>query len=364
MQPPFHQLISYIAPAAPATRRPAEGPLPHLRPEIGFTPNWYRQHFDVDFGARWHTDAAYRRATLITMRAGLRERFPGTHIGSADSPDRPLDLLTGAFGACVVASIYGVPTVYSADGWPTAGRRYLTDDECDRIEPPDLDANPAFAELMAQVDWIAQSEGRIEGFVNWQGVLNNAHRLRGEQIFLDLHDAPERCRRLFECVLTTMIDATHRLHERQRKSGVDVRFFTVSNCLVNLLSPRQYRQHLLPFDQRLAEEFGCLGVHNCAWNASPYLTAYSEMPDIAYIDMGLTSDLCRARDLFPQARRALMYTPMDVANKSLPQIRADLTRVAREYGPCDVVCADIEAGTPDERVVEVVNLCAELSRTA
>ena len=36
------QLISYIAPGAPATRRPSPGILPFLRPEIGFTPKWYR----------------------------------------------------------------------------------------------------------------------------------------------------------------------------------------------------------------------------------------------------------------------------------------------------------------------------------
>ena len=49
------QLVSYIAPGAPATRRPAEGNEPFLRPEIGFTPAWYRQHLDIDFGERFHT---------------------------------------------------------------------------------------------------------------------------------------------------------------------------------------------------------------------------------------------------------------------------------------------------------------------
>ena len=77
--------------------------------------------------------------------------------------------------------------------------------------------------------------------------------------------------------------------------------------------------------------------------------------------MGLDSDLVRAREFFPNGRRALMYTPMDVVNKTLPQIRQDLERFAREYGPCDVVLADIEAGTSDERVMEVLALCEELS---
>ena len=354
------QLISYIAPGAPATRRPATGSEPHLRPEIGFTPKWYRTALGIDFGERWHNDPAYRRESVVAMRGELRRRFPGTAIGGIDRPDAPLDLITGTYGASLVAAIYGVPIVYAADNWPNCEHCYLDDDAVDALEPPDLDANPAFQALMDQVDWIAGREGRVEGYINWQGVLNNAQRLRGETLFMDMMMDPDRAMHLFECVCTTMIDGARRLHDRQRATGVDVRFFTVSNCLVNMVSPDQYRDLLLPWDQRIAREFGCIGIHNCAWCADPYMDAYAEVPHLAYIDMGQDSDLVRARDLAPHARRAIMYTPMDLANKPLDAIRADLDRIARDYGPCDLVAADIEAGTPDERVQEVIKMCAEI----
>ena len=354
-------LVSYIAPAAPARRRPAAGDEPFLRPDMGFTPNWHRAALGIDFGARWHSDPEYRRTTIVEMRTELRRRFPGTKIGGIDRPERPLDVLTGAFGISVVAAIYGVPIVYSQENWPDCERRYLSDEEVDRLEPPDLDANPFFRRLMAQVDWIAAHEGPVEGYVNWQGVLNNAHRLRGEKIFYDLVDCPQRCRRLFDCISTTMIDAAKRLHERQRRTGVENDFITVSNCLVNMISPQQYREFLFPLDVRLARAFGCIGIHNCSWNADPYVGDYARVPHLGYIDMGLESDLARARDLIPDARRALIYRPMDLVNKSPEAIRADLERLAREYAPCDVVVGDIEAGAPDERVLAFVQMCAEIS---
>ena len=59
----------------------------------------------------------------------------------------------------------------------------------------------------------------------------------------------------------TMLDAATQLHDLQRETGVDVRFFTVSNCLVNMISPDQYRDLLLPFDRRFAERFSSLGIH-------------------------------------------------------------------------------------------------------
>lgn len=358
---PPYQLISCIAPAAPATRRVAVGDEPFLRPEIGFTPKWYRDKLGIDFGERWHTDPAYRRDSVIAMRDELRRRFPGTRIGGIDRPDAPLDLLTGVYGACPVAAIYGVPIVYAEDKWPDCEHKYLTDGEIDDLESPGLDTNPFFRRLMDQVEWIAAKEERIEGFINWQGVLNNAHRLRGEQIFYDILNAPERCRRLFDCVCTTMIEATRRLRERQRASGVDLTFFTVSNCLVNMVSPDQYRDLLLPFDLRIAETTDCIGIHNCAWNADPYLNDYATVPHVGYIDMGLDSNLARARELFPDARRALMYTPMDLANKSPDEIGDDLEKIARDYAPCDIVFADIEAGTPNERVLAVVDMCNRIS---
>lgn len=359
-----YQLISYIAPGAPATRRPATGWEPFLHAEIGFTPKWYHDSIGVSFDRRWHTDPAYRKDAVIAMRKELARRFPGTTIGGIDQPEKPLDLLTGTYGACCIAAMYGVLIRYARDKWPVCEHDYLSPKEIESLEPIDLDVNPFFQNLLRQVDWIATEQGRVEGYINWQGVLNNAWRLRGEALFTDLFDAPRCCYRLFDCVCTTMIEAARRLHERQRKSGVEVGFITVSNCLVNMVSPEQYRESLLPLDKRMAEVFGCIGVHNCAWNANPYMDDYALIPHLGYIDMGLESNLARARRMFPKARRALMYAPTDLANKSLKNIREDLERIARDYGPCDVVAADIEAGTPDRRVLEFLEICDEIDRTS
>ncbi|MBI3118492.1 MAG: hypothetical protein HYZ00_07385 [Candidatus Hydrogenedentes bacterium] len=357
----IHPLISYIAPAAPATRCPGTGQEPFLRPEIGFTPKWYRERLGISFGERWHNDPAYRRDTVVSMRGALRERFPGTGIGGTDQPDASLDLLTGTFGACNVAALYGVPILYWEDNWPICEQRYLSDEAVDHLQPPDLDQSPFFQGLLAQVEWIAAREGSVRGYINWQGVLNNAHRLRGEDLFLDLMTNVDRCHRLFDCVCTTMIDAAKRLHERQRATGFEVDFFTVSNCLVNMVSPELYEQCLLPYDLRIAEAFARIGIHNCAWTADPYMAAYARVPGLAYVDMGIESDLVRARELFPQARRAIMYRPTELAQKPMDVIRADLERIARDYGSCDIVAADIESDTPDERVRSFMALCRELT---
>jgi hypothetical protein len=349
----MEQLISYIAPSAPATRRPATGNESFVRVELGFTPNWYRTKLGIDFSEQWHNDPKYRKETLISMRNELDTRFPMKKIGVLE--ENSLDLLTGVYGACTVAAIYGIPIIYSKNNWPNCAHKPMTDIEIKTLIPPYLDSNPFFQNLMKQVDWIQKDQGKVIGFVNWQGVLNNAQRLRGEQLFVDMFTAPEAVLHLMDCVCTTMIDAAKRLHKRQQLSNVKYQFFTVSNCLINMISPEQYRDFVMPFDLKISHAFGLLGIHNCAWNADPYMEYYSKIPNLGYIDMGINSNLFKAKKLFPHARRAIMYTPMDFCDKPMNQIQLDMQIIAKIYAPCDIVLADIEEGTPDEKILQLMD---------
>ncbi|MBD3373881.1 hypothetical protein GF406_02500 [candidate division KSB1 bacterium] len=356
IQTPRSQLISYIAPAAPATRKPATGRESFLRPEIGFTPRWFYEHLGIDFGEKWHTDPAYRLESRKKMVNELTNRFPFYTI----SRDHSWDVLTGTFGACTIAGIYGLDIHFEPDQWP-ACMPCDTGAELYDSPLPDLDQNPFFRDLEQQMDWITAKVGAIEGYINWQGVLNNAYRLRGEELLMDMATEPETVKSLFENVTMTMIKAAKRVYERQTRSGIKTRFFTVSNCFVNMVSPSQYRDLLLPFDQQIANTFELIGVHNCAWNATPYLQEYAKIPGVGYLDMGMNSDLQKAKSLFPQTRRAIMYTPMDVTRKSLFEIRQDLETIAQHYGPCDMVFADLDIGTEDRKIIQLVEICQQLS---
>jgi hypothetical protein len=74
----------------------------------------------------------------------------------------------------------------------------------------------------------------------------------------------------------------------------------------------------------------------------------------------MDSDLARVRRLFPDARRAVLYTPGEVEAKSLLQISADLERVAADYAPCDIVLADVETTTSEGRIRDFLAIAAEL----
>ena len=178
---------------------------------------------------------------------------------------------------------------------------------------------------------------------------------------MDLLDAPDRAHHIFDCVTTTMIQGIKKLHERQKKAGVDEKFATISNCVVNMISADHYRKHVLPFDLKIRAEFKNFGIHNCAWVVDPYMEAYATVPKLGYIDMGITSNFKKAKRLFPNTRRNILYTSMDLLNKSEDQIRSDFGHIAQELAPCDVGLPDIEVDVTDDRILFAMDLCKEFS---
>lgn len=353
-----HLLRSYIFPAAPATRCPCDGTESEMRIEFGFTPRWYHKACGVDFSERWHLDPEYRRDTVVAMRQELNRRFPSLRLGGPD-PEACPATLDGLHGALTMALLFGIPVDYYVDNWPAARHQFLTRDQAAMLDVPALGERPVWAQLEEQMAAIERRWGRIEGYINWQGVLNNAYRLRGQALFTDLLEDPALAHHVFDVVARTMIACARRVYERQRRSGFIVRHFTVSNCLVNMLHPQQYRYYLMPYDKRISAAFEHFGIHNCAWNVDPYIEDYAGIRTLGYVDMGLESDLARVKRLCPNTRRAVMYKPTDLANKPLEDIWEDLVRIRRQLSPCDIVMADIDAGTPDERVAAFARLAEE-----
>ena len=77
--------------------------------------------------------------------------------------------------------------------------------------------------------------------------------------------------------------------------------------------------------------------------------------------MGIDSDLKKARETFPYARRNCLYKSIDLKNKSNEEIRNDFVFIAENLAPCDVGMPDIEDDVPDEKIKFAIDLCKEFS---
>ncbi len=356
------QIRNHIPIGSPARREAADGNESPFRVSLGFEPAWFHQRVGVDFSERWHRDPVYRFETRKCMKAELLRRFPETDYWNSVI-EADLASFSGCFGIGIVPAIFGVPLRFYPDRWPELepGRQFSLE-QIDSLDVDALLSSPFVEELFAQMDEIERGWGVLRGYLNWQGVVNTAFHLRGQQVFVDLVENPEAADGLLDAVTGVMIRLGQRIQERQRRSGFDVDLMCISNCVVNMISPRMYRQRIAPYDRRIAESFDRFGVHTCNWDVTPYLAELQALPKVGYLDMGIVSDMARVREMFPETRRALLYSPRRIIEASAAEIRADLERVARELAPCDIVMGDIPVETPDERVREFLAMCRDVER--
>jgi len=356
------KLRNHIPISSPARREPADGTESDMRVSLGFEPAWFHQRCGVDFTERWHQDPFYRYDSLVKMKKELCKAFPSISYWSEDYKD-DLATISGCYGAYVIPKVFGFTLLYEKDRWPEIdkNKRKLSVKEVEKINVDNILENSFVEEIFKQMDIIRNQWGKIHGYLNWQGVLNNAFILRGEDIFTDFYDRPAFAHYFFTLLSEVMIRLALKVQKKQRESGFYINHFCVSNCTVNMVSPQIYREFLLPYDKKIAESgFERFGMHTCNWNVTPYLEEIKKIPKVGYLDMGIMSDMKKVKKMFPGARRAVMYSPVRLQEANLNEIKKDMEKIYNELSPCDIVMADIQASISTKRVNEFLQICKNL----
>lgn len=362
----YKQLRHFAPLSGPSTREPVTGRESDFRISLGFTPGWFHDRLGIDFSERWHQDPVYRYETMAEMKKFLHALFPELENFRTRINDRGFDptcaTLSGVYGACPISAVYGLPVRFQKAGWPGTTEHY-TKEQIKGWKPIRLEDNAFVQQLLEQMDQIEERYGTVDGYLAYQGVLNNAFRLMGQEIFLELFEDPPFARFLFDHIYETMLGFIKLVQERQRRAGFSVNFLSVSNCVINMVSTDMYEEFLLPYDKKLAREFQVFGVHTCNWDITRHIEAFQKLEPLGYLDMGMMSDMKRVRESFPNTRLAVLYHPNEIRDKPLKQVKEDFEKICREAAPVDLALVDIERDTPDERIKQVVDLAWELEQS-
>lgn len=351
--------------SAPATRKPCGDVERSFRLSMGFVPQWYAARTGVRFGREWHENCEFRYDMLLEMKRHLHQLFPKVPEFMPAITDKGYDedcaTLSGVYGSKVVAMTYGFGVCFPEDDWPgDISNRPLSEAFLKNLKPFDPDSNPFMERLEAQMDQMERCFGRIDGFLNYQGVLNTAQKIRGNEIFIDMLDETEFAHDLFAHIENTLSVLAHRVQARQRASGVDIDLFSVSNCVVSMISPSMYEEFILPHDVALSKQFARFGVHTCNWNVTPYMESLKAIQNLGYLDMSAGSDLQKARRLFPDARLAIFITPGDIERQPLETLECEFRRIAELAVPCDIVFADMVPNTSIEKLNALIDVADKI----
>jgi hypothetical protein len=319
----------------------------------GFATQWYHKRLGIDFSESWHTDAVTRYEAVLKMKRYVNELFPDSRefeLRYNGDVEETCSTISGVHGVMLMYMIYGGRVLYQPGAWPDAHSvSCLSPEKIRALEPFDLENNPVVQNLLSQMDVLRERYGIVHGYLNYQGVLNTAFKLRGSDIFIDMLDDPEMTKKFFSHIAKTTRDLALMVQKRQRESGFDVNLIGSSNCVMNMISPQMYEDMLFEYDRFLSLPFERYAMHTCNWDITPYIGVLRKLSNIGYIDMGADSDYEKVREAFPLARRNILTSPVFMFKSRQERIRI-IDRVADILAPCDISMGSISTSVPDEEI--------------
>jgi hypothetical protein len=353
-------LRNHIPIPGPATREPEIGDEPYVRLSLGFHPRWYVERFDVTFDERWHTDPVYRFKTLEKIKNDLHKKFPD--IDNFDPYTRETGINTcatvsGVHGVMVIPLLYGMGVKYIADQFPDSKDGvFRTKVELSKLKPIRIVEHPMVEQLVSQMEVIKREWGLVHGYLNYQGILNVAFKVRGPEILVDMVDDPVFAEDFFSHIADTILNFARFIQGYQRSGGFDIDLLSLSNCVINLISPEMYGKFILPHDIHMSRYFSRFGIHTCNWNVTPYIEELLKINNLGYLDMGENSDLPLIRQKFPFTRRAVLLDPNLMRDTETLSLKKVVEKIAAEFAPCDVAMGSIDTSVSIERIQDFIRM--------
>lgn len=315
----------------------------------GFMPNWWQKEYGISFCRDFHQNPQVHGATLRRMAMLLNERFgdlPNFFFSRFDYEDSyPVER---RYGDALIPAIFDVEVSFDeASGHPYTDCVNLSDEQAVQLTVPEVRNHPV---LRAILDERSDPNVPTVGELGFEGVINIAYQLRGQEMFVDLIQKPDLIHHVFEVVFETIDNVAHTVRKWQDPTGRRPSYFVTCDCLVNMISGQMYRESLLEFDKRFHESFDIFGIHTCNWTIDPYLDAIAEIGPLGYLDMGPDSDLERVHELFGDLTPSVFFHPEKLRNLSPAEIKKEITELGKRIQRGYILFSDLEAGTTDDQI--------------
>jgi uroporphyrinogen-III decarboxylase len=208
------------------------------------------------------------------------------------------------------------------------------------LEAPDIETTYPFSDVIKRLDEVEKEVGRENMFnaydnVNFQGPLNIAVKLRGQQFFIDLIEKPDIARKILDVSTRTIEKVLDYL--RQRLGIIRWRpdyGYCIAHCPILMISPAMYETFILPYENRLASKTeyltgrrGVFELHHCTSVIDPYINTYKKVDQLSKIDGAhLDTDFRRVKRELPNVRIDVGLDSFRVMVQNMDQFLADVYR--------------------------------------
>lgn len=337
----------------------------HIPIDFEFHESWWHGNCGIDFTQEYYFNPNLRVEIDRKMRKHLYEKYGYLGLGEKDPKLRPLI----DFGCVVMPALFGCEVIFSEGSSPTVKDLNLSDEEIHSLRVPDIKSSYPLKDIIKQMNYLESIFDYVTGDLDWDGVLNLALHIRGQQLFEDFFYSSRIVHKTLSVAAQAMVEVVKYIDSRTGTTSICVtpiisdinsKLNVTSNCTVTMISLNKYEKFIFKYDKFLSQQLQPFGVHHCGQDMERFLPAYTRLKS-DFFEIGWGSDMKKCREtLGPNVYINARLSPVRLKNCSKKAIIED-TRKLIEQGEdvlktFSISSMGIEYGTPDENIEAVVEV--------
>jgi hypothetical protein len=339
--------------------------------EIVFHPSWWNKNVGITFDKDFFFHPARRVEAEQLMEKVLYERFGKYGLGSEHDVPQPVIGAVHNAAGYLLSEMMGCKVDYSENSSPQVRSADMTTLE---INPQDAFQSSAFKQFINLTDKLKEKYGYLKGDVNWNGILNLALDLRGQEIMIDMYENPEQVGRFFRQIATVIETFVNGIQEETGSSSISVNrtvrhldkpVFLHSECSHTMISVEQYEKTLMQFDIEWSKKYRPFGVHYCGKDPHRYAESFAKIPRLDFLDVGYEGDVKILRNHLPDTFLNIRLSPVKLIDQSVDDIRTEIKKLVSDSGNLDltgVCCINIDDKVSDDKITTILETVRELRK--
>jgi hypothetical protein len=339
--------------------------------DVVLHPSWWHAHAGIDFDGDFFYHPAKRVESERRMEGILHERFGAYGLGADRDRDLPVIGAVHNAAGYLVSEMFGCEILYHEDAPPDVlpAKR----DQLD-VDPEMPFRSAAFKRFERLRDALKSRYGYLIGDIGWAGILNLALDLRGQELFLDMADVPDRVASEFRNLGSVIERFVAIVESETGTSSVSVNrtvrhlrqpVYLHSECSNTMISAAAYERFLLPLDAAWSGRHRPFGIHHCGRDPHRFAPSYAKVPNLDFLDVGWGGNVATVRQHLPHTFLNIRLDPVGITRQTPEEIRQTIVRLVRQSANpwlTGVCCINMDSTVTDAQVAAIFEAVAELRR--
>jgi len=348
-----------------------DGDSPLLPVEIVLNSSWWFHREGITFDEDFYFHPAKRVETERHMELALYERWGKYGLGGSYQEHKPEVGPVHLAAGYIISGMLGCQIEFPPAASPMvhcAGREEL------KIDVEAAFKSPIYRKFASLMDTLKGKYGFLSGDVNWSGVLNAALDLRGQALFLDIFDSPERVSAYFNAIARVIERFTDGVLKQTGTTSISVNrtvryfdqpVFLHSECSNTMISAADYERFLLPIDEAWSLTHRPFGVHHCGADPHRFAASYAKIPHLDFLDVGWGGDIALLRQYLPDTFLNIRLSPVEINKQTIAEIRETIRRLVQQSGNVQrtgVCCINMDQDVSDDKITTILQTVQELRK--